>query len=271
MYDAQIGRLVQWKNEVYIPQGWHCVDPLAEKYFDLSPYNYVANNPLKFIDPDGKRIDDFFFNFEGNLISRVKNNLPDRFFIQMNLSTKKFEPFISNIKGLNNQLTIPSIFKEIKLESQLGHMARTIYAEACGQSDISKIAVGEVIRNRAMDITKSTSKNNYNARFSRVSTYKDVVTQRGQIESVMNKVLRYSNPLKVTGGDLNTKKSRNNIETKSFQKSIQAAIKAHNGSNLTNGANYFFSPYISTPSWAKTMKLLEIKGINSNEFRFYKY
>ena len=32
------------------------IDPLAEKYYNISPYVYVANNPMKFIDPDGKRI-----------------------------------------------------------------------------------------------------------------------------------------------------------------------------------------------------------------------
>jgi len=29
------------------------VDPLAEKYYSISPYAYVANNPLKYIDPTG--------------------------------------------------------------------------------------------------------------------------------------------------------------------------------------------------------------------------
>ncbi len=29
------------------------VDPLAEKYYSISPYAYVANNPLKYVDPTG--------------------------------------------------------------------------------------------------------------------------------------------------------------------------------------------------------------------------
>ena len=32
---------------------WHGVDPLAEKYANYNPFNYVLNNPIKFVDPTG--------------------------------------------------------------------------------------------------------------------------------------------------------------------------------------------------------------------------
>ena len=40
-YDATLGR-------------WHVVDPAADKYYGFSPYTYCSNNPLLFVDPNGK-------------------------------------------------------------------------------------------------------------------------------------------------------------------------------------------------------------------------
>lgn len=42
-YDAYVGR-------------WNAIDPLAHKYFGMSPYNYCGNDPVNFFDPDGRFI-----------------------------------------------------------------------------------------------------------------------------------------------------------------------------------------------------------------------
>lgn len=33
---------------------WDRVDPLAEKYYNVSPYAYCMNDPVNYVDPDGK-------------------------------------------------------------------------------------------------------------------------------------------------------------------------------------------------------------------------
>ena len=34
---------------------WDRIDPLCEKYYNVSPYNYCGNNPIILVDPDGKQ------------------------------------------------------------------------------------------------------------------------------------------------------------------------------------------------------------------------
>ena len=53
--------------------GWLSVDPMADKYPSMSPYNYCAGNPVKLVDPDGRdvyRLD----TKTGSLVLHKKDN-----------------------------------------------------------------------------------------------------------------------------------------------------------------------------------------------------
>ncbi len=52
---------------------FHSIDPLAETYSNLSPYNYVANNPLSFIDPNGMYIDEYKVDINTGDVSKVSD------------------------------------------------------------------------------------------------------------------------------------------------------------------------------------------------------
>jgi len=52
---------------------WLSVDPMADKYPSLSPYNYCAWNPLKLVDPDGRDV----LPTSIEALNMIRNSVPE--------------------------------------------------------------------------------------------------------------------------------------------------------------------------------------------------
>ena len=162
-------------------------------------------------------------------------------------------------------------YSEIKLNGEIGTLARIIYAEAGGENYKSKECVGDVMKNRVESSKYPNS-------------YKDVAEQKATIKSKTSgrtyDVYQFSSvdPKDKSNWRYNNPTSTNNKQEKAkFAESISAAIKTTNCSESpTNGATLYFSPKSMpakrpVPNW-NFNKLTEVQpvGVSSNSFRFFK-
>lgn len=85
MYDARIGR-------------WLSIDPLEAMYPFLSPYTFVANKPIMFVDGDGRKIipsNQFMESRYMNVVQKMVNNIS-----VMPTANLYLAPFIGNTKDV---------------------------------------------------------------------------------------------------------------------------------------------------------------------------
>ena len=97
------------------------VDPMADKYPNISSYAYCAWNPLKLVDPTGALIDDYF-SFNGKYLGKDNaktNNVRIISESVWNSLEKKGDGTISHEEGMKNSSLFSQASSEMTQEAQL--------------------------------------------------------------------------------------------------------------------------------------------------------
>ena len=128
-------------------------------------------------------------------------------------------------------------------------LARVIYGESGGVSDLAKIAVAWSVKNRLED---------KNSRFG--DSYYQVILKENQYDSLWNEKISWKVKIPPV--------QKNELEKIAWEKSYQTSEKVIKGeiADPTKGANHFYSTYISKPFWADENKFT----FSVDNFRFYK-
>ena len=130
-----------YQARVYDPAAPHFwqIDPLAEKRGWLSPYNYVQNNPISKIDPDGMLDDDYGIDRNGNvtLLKKTNDNF-DRLYVVDN-SGNKIDTNNTGRVDTNDAVTVQKgIVEQLTIERPNMKIDGDLYSPSYSISDNNK-------------------------------------------------------------------------------------------------------------------------------------
>ena len=104
MYDASLCR-------------WQSVDPMCEKYADLSPYNYCVNNPLVYVDPDGMMLK--LVGNMGDIVMALYNGLDWGSRVEFRFFNGFLDPFSLEKEAMSNSSLFIQDLYEVAMDEKI--------------------------------------------------------------------------------------------------------------------------------------------------------
>jgi len=124
-YDARVGR-------------WGSIDPLLEKHYDFSSYNYVLDNPLVFYDPDGRDPYRRYLGSKEQVMKVIEQNKGKTYYELSTVFEKSIVRYIYTEKG--GFIDLRHFFSAAALSNKTSIQEAIIYGEGLehGQFMIGK-------------------------------------------------------------------------------------------------------------------------------------
>jgi hypothetical protein len=123
---------------------WLSPDPLAEKYYQLSPYNFVANNPILYTDPDGREVQ---VTFQNEAARKMYQTVINR------ALGGQFQVTLTGVKGKEGVFNVGfTKTKDGGDLSKLSKGAQSFYKEFTKMADSKSVVVSMNIVNNDRDV-----------------------------------------------------------------------------------------------------------------------
>jgi len=116
------------------------LDPLANEYAAWSAYSYVLGNPVHFVDPDGRSVDDYRLNKDGSveLVQRTKDSYDRLFFSTEDQSGDH----AIGVKIVNDKSVLPQLANGSLTFSTAGQELLDLFKTVADHSDVEWTLAG---------------------------------------------------------------------------------------------------------------------------------